>query len=154
VYGVLASLAPLLVIVWMLRTGRIADLHVSNTKDRRIPYLVGTVGAVLAFLVVRSWGTLPLLTSFILVNIISMIVLNILNQYWLVSAHVSGITALMLFFGFAYGFWAGLAFFPFVLLTIYVRLYLKRHTTNEIFGGLALGTASVLPVILLGVRTF
>ena len=37
VYGFWVSLMPILVVAYMLRIGRISDLHMSNTKERRIP---------------------------------------------------------------------------------------------------------------------
>ena len=39
VYGFLVSLAPILFVLYLLKTGRITELHMSNTRERSIPYL-------------------------------------------------------------------------------------------------------------------
>jgi hypothetical protein len=40
VYGFFVSLAPILFVLYLLRTGRIAELHMSDTRERHLPYLV------------------------------------------------------------------------------------------------------------------
>ena len=36
VYGVFISLVPILFVLWMLNTGRVAELHMSDTRERQI----------------------------------------------------------------------------------------------------------------------
>ena len=55
-------------------------------------------------------------------------------------------TLLWLVFGWA----AGLIVLPLVVLVVWVRLYLKRHTPAQVVAGMALGTISVLSLTLVG----
>ena len=41
VYGLLVSLAPILVVLYFLKTGRIKELHMSDTSERHVPYISG-----------------------------------------------------------------------------------------------------------------
>jgi hypothetical protein len=142
-YGVLAQLLPVLYVVYLYKTGRVQDIHVSSPEERRIPYLVGLLGAVISLALVRTFADLPLLTNLILAHLMMMLVLTIANTIWLVSAHVSTITALTLLAGQAFGGIFALILFPFIPLTFYIRRYLKRHTIGELISGLVFGAGSV-----------
>ena len=151
IFGVLTSLMPILYIVYLLKTGKIADIHISNPKERHIPYILGILGAAVAFFIIRAMGTSPLFLDFILTNIIGLSTLAIINIRWLISAHVSSITTIAVFSGFAFNLLAGLAIAPIVALTFFVRYYLKRHTLGELISGLIMGASLVFVLAGLGI---
>jgi len=142
-YGFLASLLPVLYLVCLYKLGRIRDIHVSSTEERRIPYLVGLAGAVIAFFMVRAWGHSPLLSNLILSHLALMLVLTAANAVWLISAHVATVTALTLLTGLVFGFIFSLFLLPLIPLTFYIRRYLKRHTPGELYSGLFVGAGIV-----------
>ena len=143
-YGLLAHLLPVLSVVYLHKIGRVHDIHVSSPEERRTPYRIGLMGAILTFVVVRTWAELPLLTNLILSHLVIMLVLALANTVWLISAHVSAIMALTLLAGQAFGAVFSFILFPFVVLTFYIRRYLKRHTFGELVSGLVVGAGSVL----------
>jgi hypothetical protein len=153
IYGTLASLLPFLYVAYLLKTNRISDLHMSDPGERRIPYIIGLVGAGFALFVVYNKVGPSLLTALILCHIIAMLALTLLNNYWLVSAHVASATALMIFAGFAFGYTRSLYLLPLVGITFYVRWFLKRHTMGELVSGLFVGTGTVLLLASIGVFT-
>jgi hypothetical protein len=137
IFGVFTSLMPILYIFFLLKTGKIADIHISNLKERNIPYILGILGS--------------LFLDFILTNIIGLSALALINIRWLISAHVSSITTIAVFTGFAYSLLAGLAVAPMVALTFFVRYYLKRHTLGELISGLIMGSLLVVVLAAFGI---
>jgi len=148
--GFIISLLPILFVLWLLRTGRIGELHMSNTRERHLPYLVGVVcGALMLALVIFLNGPKSL-QCLALFDIITLSALGIINIRWLISFHATAIIAAWAITGLVFGW--GLSFFvlPFVIAVIVIRLYLKRHTTMQVLAGLLLGTISVYALTLIG----
>jgi len=150
IFGFLSSLVPILYIAYLLKTGRIDDLHISKKSDRRIPYIIGIAGAIAAFFTLQALDSSSLLLTFILTNIVAITLLAIINSRWLISAHTSSITTITFFLGFAFSPVVGLAMIPLVFITFYVRFFLKRHTIPEMISGMALGIVIVFCLAALG----
>jgi len=150
-YGFLASLLPVLFVVYSYRLGRVSDLHMTNPKERQIPYLIGLAGAAIAWFLVRSYAAAPLLQGLILCHIAVMTGLTLWNYFRLISAHVASLTAIALYAAVALGPLAGLLIAPVVAVIFYVRYYLKRHTRGELVLGLATGIGAVAVLVLTGV---
>lgn len=149
-YGLLVSLAPILFVLFLLRTGRIAELHMSNTEERHLPYLVAVGCALLALGGITLLNGPELLRCLALFNVIELIALGAVNVYWLISIHATGIMATMLIAGLVFGWEIGLAILPLVALISWVRLYLQRHTPMQIIAGLGLGVVTVLAMVGIG----
>lgn len=150
IFGSLSSLLPLGYIVLLMKKGIINDIHLSNSKDRKIPYILGVLGAVIAYILLRAIGTPVLFQNYVLTNIIGLVLLGIINSRWLISAHTSTITAIITFSGFAFSFPIAAILSPIILLTILIRYYLKRHTIFELVSGVLVGSGSVLLLAFLG----
>jgi hypothetical protein len=142
-YGFLASLLPIVFVVYSYRAGRVSDLHMSNPQERQAPYLIGLAGAGLAWLLVRAYAGSPLLQGLVLCHIVLTVGLTMWNFFHLISAHAASLTAIALYAGIVLGLPAGLLLAPLVGLIFYVRYYLRRHTLGELVLGLATGAAAV-----------
>lgn len=149
-YGFLASLLPVLFVVYSYRTGRVSDMHMSDPQERQAPYLIGLVGAGVAWLLVRQFAGAPLLQGLVLCHIAVMIGLTAWNYLQLISAHIASLAAIALYAGIGIGPVAGLLLAPVVVLMIYVRFYLKRHTRGELVLGLFTGAAAIAVLVVLG----
>lgn len=151
VYGLLVSLAPILVVLYLLKTGRIAELHMSNTRERNIPYISAVVFAAIAYGLLTWLNGPELLHCLALFNVIELIGLAVINNFWLISLHATGAMAtavlVILVFGWNAGLLVGL---PLVVSVCWVRLFLKRHTVAQVVAGLILGTAVVLMLVPFG----
>lgn len=150
-YGLLVSAAPLLVVLAMLYSGRIVELHMTNTRERYIPYATAVAFALLTY-GLMTWLQGPeLLRCLALFNAIELAALGVINVFWLISMHATGIMATFILTGLVFG-WplSWLIVFPFVLAVSGVRLYLKRHTPAQVAAGIALGALSVLSLFLAG----
>jgi len=151
VYGLLASLGPILVVLYLLKTGRISELHMSNTSERHIPYATAVIFAAIAFGLISWFDGPELLRCLALFNIVELIALALINIYWLISIHTTGIMATFVLIGLVFGWDASLiAVLPFVAAVNWVRLYLKRHTPAQVTAGMVLGVVSVLSLTLVG----
>ncbi len=150
IFGFLSTLVPILYIVYLLKTGKIDDLHISKQSERHIPYIIGILGASMAYFILKSLASSPLLLTFILTNISAITMLALINARWLISAHTASISAIATFAGFGFSLVTGLAILPMVALTFYVRHFLKRHTIAEMVSGCILGIAIVLTLAALG----
>lgn len=150
VYGLIVSLAPIIFVLYLLRTGRIKELHMSNTRERHLPYLTAVLCAALAYGLIIWFDGPALLRCFSLFNVIELAALGLINIFWLISIHATGIMAAFVIVGLVFGWTASLIVIPFVISVCWIRLYLKRHTPAQVTAGLLLGIASVLVLTLTG----
>lgn len=150
VYGFFVSLLPILIVLYLLKTGRIAELHMSNTGERHIPYISAVLSAGIAFLIITFFDGPELLRCLTIFNMIELATLGVINAFWLISMHSTGIMATFLLVGLVFGWAYSLLVLPFVIMVCVVRLYLKRHTVLQIIAGLALGLVTVYLMTLMG----
>ncbi len=150
VYGLLVSLAPILVVLYLLKIGYISELHMSNTNERHLPYATAVAFALIALGIVSWFNGPELLRCLLIFNIIELITLGVINIWWLISIHVTGVVATWIIVGLVFGWAASLIVVPFVISVAWVRLYLKRHTPLQVIAGAALGIVSVLSLRLIG----
>ncbi len=149
-FGFWVSLAPILVVVFMLRSGRIHDLHMSSTGDRQIPYISSVVGSVIALTLIYLFNGPELLLCLSIFSIFVLVALAIITHFWLISIHAASITAAMIISGLVFGIWAVALLIPLVAAVSYVRLYLRRHTLSQVLAGVGLGIGTVWFLTLFG----
>ena len=150
VYGFFVSLLPILIVLYLLKTGRIAELHMSNTGERHIPYISAVLSAGIAFALISFFDGPELLRCLTIFNMIELAALGIINTFWLISLHSTGIMATFLLVGLVFGWAYSLIVLPFVFLVCAVRLYLHRHTVMQVIAGLGLGILTVYMMTLIG----
>jgi len=150
VYGFIVSLAPILVVLYLLKTGRITELHMSDTAERHLPYLSAIVFSSAAFALLTLADGPALLRCLTIFNMVELVLLAIINTFWLISIHATGIMASFILVGLIFGWLAAVVIvLPFVAAVCAVRLYLKRHTVSQVAAGLALGIISAFSLTLL-----
>lgn len=149
-YGVMTSLLPMGVVLYMLKKGYISDLHISNRRERHIPYLVGFICSVIAGAIVAQFGGSQLMRSLAVCNAIALAVLGSINTGWQISNHTASIMAATIFLGLVFGTAVSLALLPLVGMTFAARWWLKRHTVAQLIAGMLVGAAPVLVLANLG----
>jgi membrane-associated phospholipid phosphatase len=150
VYGVWVSLLPSLFVGYLLKTGRISDLHMSNIKERRLPYIASIAGAVIALAIIHIFDGPELLRCLAIFSIIELTALGIITSYWLISIHATSMAAATVICGLVFGWWTLILLLPLTLIVCLVRLYLRRHDLVQVLAGLALGVGTVLLTVLIG----
>jgi membrane-associated phospholipid phosphatase len=137
------SIGPMLYVLWLYSTDRIADLEMSIRSERErvfgvfvIFYSAGAAALWLLHapaLLVASMGgyaTATLVTQYI-------------TRYWKISTHAIGITAPLVALIYLYG-QQPLPFLVLIPIVGWSRVYLKAHTPLQVIAGSALGAGSVL----------
>lgn len=155
--AVITLLIPIFLLIFMWKRGQIDSLHINNAKQRTTPYIYTLIcyGFWAYFLRV----TLQLPVFLLLVAIGSMVALlavTIINHWWKISAHLTGIGGLLggiCSFGLSY---AVLPFGPIIivllvaLILMYARLYLDAHTPMQVVCGFILGLLSTfIPTLIM-----
>jgi hypothetical protein len=150
VYGIFICLIPLGMVLYLYRTGRVSDLHMSHTRERHLPYLIGFLCASVAFLIAKELGATRPLRGLILASMLGLGFMGLINMRWLVSNHTASITMATMIVGFRFGQTAGLAMTPLMGLVFASRMYLRRHTLWQLIGGMIIGAASAAIIAYLG----
>ena len=143
-YSLLIALSPMLVIIYLLRTGRIGDMHMSATNERHIPYLIAVISSALAYVLLLLFDGPMLLRCLAILSFITLGALGLINTRWLISIHATAAASTWMIFTLVFGWVVGLILLPVLLLIAWIRLYLKRHTPAQVLAGIALGITTVL----------
>ena len=149
-YSLMVALMPILVILYLMRIGRIGDLHMSATHERHIPYLTSVISGAVAFLILTLFDGPVLLRCLAILSIITLGALGLINTQWLISIHATAAAATWMIATLVFGWVVSAILLPFVILISAVRLYLKRHTLAQVLAGIALGISTVLVLRMLG----
>lgn len=142
VYGALAALfvcvIPLVLLLVLVRLGKVTDHHVSDRKQRA-PVLLMALGSILAgLLVLAALGAPQSVTAMVLAVVGGVVVLAVVSPFWKMSGHAAAISCsaviavLML----------GAAWIPLLLLVPAVgwsRVVLRAHTVAQVVAGSLFG---------------
>lgn len=142
VYGALAALfvcvVPLILLLVLVRLGKVTDHHVSDRKQRA-PVLLMALGSILAgLLVLEATNAPPSVVAMVLAVVGGVVVLAAVSPFWKMSGHAAAISCsaviavLML----------GAAWAPLLLLVPAVgwsRVVLRAHTLAQVVAGSVFG---------------
>jgi membrane-associated phospholipid phosphatase len=142
VYGALAALfvcvLPLILLLVLVRLGKVTDHHVSDRKQRA-PVLLMALGSILAgLLVLEAAGAPRSVVAMVLAVVGGVVVLAAVSPFWKMSGHAAAISCstviavLML----------GAAWAPLLLLVPAVgwsRVVLRAHTVAQVVAGSLFG---------------
>jgi membrane-associated phospholipid phosphatase len=142
VYGALAALfvcvLPLILLLVLVRLGKVTDHHVSDRKQRA-PVLLMALGSIMAgVLVLEAVGAPQSVVAMVLAVVGGVVVLAGVSPFWKISGHAAAISSstviavLML----------GPAWLPLLLLIPAVgwsRVVLRAHTVAQVVAGALFG---------------
>ncbi len=150
------ALIPGLSVLYMMKTGQVSDIFISNRRQRTLPYVYTLISYL--FWIYFLWQTMLLSTLLVLVAagaVVGLILVMIINIKWKISAHLTGMGSLFgASLGFSYVFFLNpLPYFLILLLlslsVMWSRIYLKAHTPMQVVGGFYVGMfTTFLPCIL------
>ena len=142
VYGALAALfvcvVPLMLLLVLVRLGKVTDHHVSERKQRA-PVLLMALGSIAAgLLVLEAVGAPGSVIAMVLAVVGGVVVLAGISPFWKISGHAAAISSsaviavLML----------GPAWLPLLLLipaVAWSRVVLRAHTRAQVVAGALFG---------------
>ena len=149
-YCLMVCILPAIYIGYMVWRGQITDLHMEVRKERIRPFLVSLGGTALAWVLLRSMGAPPLLSTFALVSFVLLGTMLLVTLVWQISMHSMSITCAVVATGALYGLGPALLVSPLIPVVGVARLKLRRHTVAEVVAGslVGAGVTALLLVIL------
>jgi membrane-associated phospholipid phosphatase len=147
-HGVLASLIPVAYIVYLLKTGAIGDLHMRRRQERNRPFVLGVSTAFATWILLTLFDAPQTFQRLALFDVTLLVLLGIVNVWWQISTHgaaiVGAVTISGVVFGLPVAIWAS----PLVALVAWARLYLGRHSVNQIIAGSAVGALMAIAMFI------
>jgi hypothetical protein len=147
-HGVLASLIPAVYIVYLFKTGAIGDLHMARRQDRHRPFVLGVTTAVVAWVLLAAFDAPQPFQRLALFDVGLLAAIAIINVWWQISIHGATIVGVVTISGVVFGLPVALWASPLVLLVAWARLYLRRHTVNQMIAGAGIGVLVALVVFV------
>ena len=154
---VLTLLIPVILLLYMWRKGYIDSLHMHDSKQRTTPYIYTLICYCFWAYFLHATLQLPIFMLLVAIGaIVALLIVTIINHWWKISAHLTGIGGLL---GGICSFALNYSILPIYLIIIalllslllmYARLYLNAHTPLQVVCGFLLGlTCTSIPTLIL-----
>ncbi len=147
-YFAVAIPIPFLYCVWLLKTGRITDIHLPNRKERIGPFAVASASAAGGVALLLLVGAPKEFVAPLIAALAQTLLLFAITLLWQISIHTSVSAGLATFAILGIG-GAAVLFSLLVPVVMWARLYLKRHTFAQTVAGAALGCGAFTALFLL-----
>ncbi len=141
---VLTALIPLIAILILIRKHVVTDIYITDARERRIPYIITlSCFCIWCVFVIYGMHVLPAFRLSVVGATMALCIVNLINPYWKISAHLAGIGGLIGGF-ILYQPVVGCILLGIALLLMYARLYLNAHTPLQVVCGWLLGMIMTL----------
>ena len=143
----LTCVIPLTSIWIMIRNCKVQDIQIANADERTMPYLYSTIGfAFWSYLMTAVLHGPQFLTYVCIGATVALAIITIVNRWWKISAHLTGIGGL---FGGVMNYYIAIGSAPswviivvlllLSLCVMYARLRANAHTSTQVVAGWLLG---------------
>ncbi|NUP74607.1 MAG: phosphatase PAP2 family protein [Sinomonas sp.] len=146
-YGVVAAMftcvIPFIVLVALVRAGKVTDHHVSDRRQRGPVLALTLVIVVVGLAILALMGAPASVLAMVLALVGGIALLAIVSLAWKISGHAAAITsaAVSLLYLFGPQWWPALVLVPAV---IWSRLVLRAHTLAQLLAGAGFGGAVIV----------
>lgn len=139
----ITSLLPLIIIMILIKRGKVSDMSISNPRERVLPYTLNITCMIGAVFFLAGMNAPLWLSVFVAGAAVVSLVFMFITFKWKISAHTGGIAGLSAFvFWLGHNslidgnplLWVSIAFFLTGALA-WARLYLRHHTVMQVFAG-------------------
>jgi hypothetical protein len=137
----LLIIPPLSYVIWLVRTGELADIHMPDRRSRIKPLAVILGWSIGCLWILHFWGTPSILIFVILTTMGYMMVMSAVTLFWKISFHSSAITAAASIGIATSGIASGWSISALALIPIvaWARVHLRRHTLGQVCAGCIVG---------------
>ena len=129
-----AVLIPGGYILWLIERKRIRDIHLSDQSERKVPFLVAGISAVLGAVALAWVGAAKPVVVMGVAYAVNAVAIALITWFWKISVHAalysSVVTVIVILFGPQFA-WAFLLLIPLA----WARIYRHRHTLSQVIGG-------------------
>ncbi len=146
-FALSVCILPMCFVAYMVRIGKIGDMHMRQSSERYVPYSIAIVAGALNLLVALHFEASPVIVLVTLVSIIELSIILLGTFFSHISLHAMAITSIVSATAVVYDLGTALAYMPLLLLVVLARLVLKRHTPLQIVQGTLIGLLTPLAVV-------
>lgn len=135
-YGIflIPVLLPLLYVLYGVKQGTITDLHVADREQRKVPFMLAVIGAVIMLFLYWWLDVFVMLQYMAVALLVSGIIFIVITRVWKISIHTATYTSSVLLMTYLLDprfLWMLLA----LPIIIWARLQRKRHTLMQALAG-------------------
>ena len=138
----LSVLPVFLVIIYLLRHGKLDDFFIAAREQRTRIYIIGCLSAAAGCITLALLGAPSILVAGFITGVSTAVVFAIINLWWKISLHTAIVaasaTVLVMIFG-----WIAAASVALVPLTAWSRIELECHSLTQTVSGALLATLLV-----------
>lgn len=120
-------IVPGIYVFWLMETGKVKDIHISDQNERKIPFLIAGISSVVGVLILMFLGADRPVIVIASTYAASALAVAIITLYWKISIHMAIFTSIVTVMTILFGG----AFIWFYLLLIplaWSRIHRKKHT--------------------------
>jgi len=148
-YALIVCLLPILYIAFMVRRGKITDVHMEVRQQRIRPFLVSMLCTAIGWAMMHWLGAPPMLPLIALFTLIQLTLMLFITLVWQISMHTMSISGAVIATGAVFGLTPALVLLPLVPLVAAARLRLQRHTPAQLIAGTVIG--AIVPLVVFSV---
>jgi len=145
IFIALCMLPIFLVILNMVKKGKLKSVFSNPREQRHVLYVLGSVLVGAALIILVFIGAPDKLIAALFAGFVSSVLFMIVNFFWKISVHTAFASA---FFSIAlvlYGY-SALGFILLVPMMAWARVYLKEHTVGQVTAGALLAGTVIVTV--------
>ncbi len=134
-------LPPLAYVVWLVRIGELADIHMPDRRSRIKPLSVILGWSIAALLALHILGAPAVLIMVMIATMGYMMLMSAVTLFWKISFHSSAIAAAASIGIVAGGITTSWSIVALMLIPLvgWARVSLRRHTLGQVLAGCAAG---------------
>lgn len=147
IFAASICILPMLFVAFMVRLGKIGDLHMRESRERYVPYLIAIILGVISELIFLSLQAEAIFLIVTLVSIVELTIILLGTFVVHISLHAMAMSSVISATALLFGLRPALVFLPVLLLVVLARLVLKRHTPAQLLIGTLIGMFTPLAVV-------
>lgn len=129
-----AVIIPGIYTLWLMEVGKITDIHISGLKERKIPFLIAGILAVIGALILIILDAAKPVIVMGVIYAVNALAVALVTQFWKISIHTAlfsaVVTIAVVIFGSSY-WWLYLILVP----LSWSRIHRHRHTILQVVAG-------------------
>ena len=119
-----------LVIIYLLRHGKLDDFFIAAREQRTRIYVIGCLSAAAGCIALALLGAPDILVAGFITGVSTAVVFAIINLWWKISLHTAFVSASATILLMLYG-WTAAATIALIPLTAWARIELKSHSLAQ-----------------------
>lgn len=141
---------PGIYILWLLETGQVKNIHITERKDRQTPFLLIAASSSIGTLLLWLLGAAKPVVTIAIIYSLNSIIIAVITFFWKISIHTAMYASIVTMAWILFG---GKIYLLYLLLIplIWSRVHRKRHTLGQaVFGSLLASAITALIFWLFG----